>query len=78
MTCFSRGDKNKDMFARKPKRGIKSKSRTNFNSLVRFEDGTVHCKNGNNYKKSDLCNNKASDAQRCTLETGEEVVLNPR
>ena len=74
MTCFSRGDKNKEMFSRKPKRGIKSKLRRNFDALVSFEDGMVHCKNGNNYHKSDLCNGKGGE-QRCTLQTGEEVIL---
>ena len=76
MTCFSRGDKNKEIFSRKPKRGIKSKLRRNFNTLVSFEDGMVQCKN-NNYKTSDLCNGKGRDGQKCTLQTGEAVNLNP-
>jgi hypothetical protein len=76
MTCFSRGDKNKEIFSRKPKRGIKSKLRRNFNTLVSFEDGMVQCKNGVNYKTSDLCNGKGG-GQRCTLQTGEGVNLNP-
>ena len=77
MICFSRGDRNKKIFSKKPKRGIKSKLRRNFNTLVRFEDGTVHCENGIKYKKSDLCNSKG-DEQRCTLKTGEAVLLNPK
>ena len=74
MSCFS---KNKEIFSRKPKRGIKSKLRRNFNTLVRFEDGMVHCKNGMKYKTSDLCN-EIGDGQRCTFQTGEEVSLNLR
>ena len=76
MTCFSRGDKNEEIFSKKPKRGIKSKLRRNFNTLVRFEDGMVQCKNYN-YKTYDLCIGKA-DGQRCTLQTGETVNLNPK
>ena len=79
MTCFSRGDKNKEIFSKKPKRGIKSKVRRNFDTLVSFEDGMVHCKNGIKYKTSDLCNFPLfDDKQRCTLQTGETVILNPR
>ena len=75
MTCLNRGDKNNEIFSRKL--GIKSKLRTNFNLLVRFENGMVHCKNSNKYKTSDLCINKSlEDQQRCTLKTGEEVILN--
>ena len=75
MTCFSRGDRNKKIFSKKPKRGIKSKLRRNFNTLVRFEDGMVHC-NNTKIKTSDLCK---KDTQRhiCTLQTGEAVILNP-
>ena len=75
MTCFSRGDKNKEIFSRKPKRGIKSKLRRNFNTLVSFEDGMVQCKN-HNYKTSDLCIAFPRDGQNCTLQTGETVNLN--
>ena len=77
MTCFSRGDKNKEIFSKKPKRGIKSKLRRNFDALVSFEDGMVHCKNGIKYKTSELCN-RIGREHRCTLKTGEEVLLNPR
>ena len=77
MTCFSRGDKNKKIFSKKPKRGIKSKLRRNFNTLVSFEDGTVHCENGIKYKTSDLCNDKDDLPRQCTLKTGEAVVLKP-
>ena len=76
MTCFSRGDKNKEIFSKKPKRSIKSKLRRNFNTLVSVEDGMVQCKNGIKYKTSDLCNDNG-DKQRCTLKTGEAVLLNP-
>ena len=77
MICFSRGDKNKEIFSRKPKKGIKSKLRSNFNTLVRFENDIVHCKNGINYKTSNLCDHKWTDSQKCTLKTGEEVILDP-
>ena len=80
MTCFSRGDKNKEIFSKQPKQSIKLKLRRNFNTLVRFKDGMVQCKNGIKYKTSDLCTGLRGrqNKQRCTLQTGEAVILNPK
>ena len=70
MICLSRSDKNpfkvSDMI----------KVRTNFYSL-KITNGKLYCLGeGEAYKLEDLCNYD-SPSQPCTLETGEEINLNP-
>ena len=71
MICLSRSDKN--LF----KVDERIKERTNYNSL-NITNGTLYCfGEGQTYKLEDLCN-RDSSSQRCTLDTGKTITLNPR
>ena len=85
MTCFSRRDKNKELFTRKIKKTYNPyKQRRNYNLLLDVKNGTLFCKN-RNYTLYELCmgNNHHPDyrpdqhlQQKCVLKTGEEIGLN--
>ena len=82
MTCFSRRDANKELFARKIRNGYNSnKERRNYSLLLDVKNGTLFCKN-RNFTIDELCvdNNHPTlpDAgnQLCALKTGEEIEMN--
>ena len=85
MTCLTRLDGNKeDIFTRKIKQTFNAKQRRNYNSLMNFENGVLHCKKGRNYTAVELCSispktvkNSLGDQHICVMKNDDKVILFP-